>query len=160
MECREFRKRLSAYLDGELKQGEWERVANHVTSCSNCGRELRALQETCSLLKVDKGIEPSEDFLLQLFEKAGSGRKGYQSLQRARWSFTSVPAFMRLTIVLLIGMAVGVGFGSLTSPERQGGVALTQGRNVAQATALDNFQSVHPQSLTQAYINLTSLLKS
>jgi len=50
MECREIRKRLSAYLDGELKQGEWERVANHVTSCSNCGRELRALQETCSLL--------------------------------------------------------------------------------------------------------------
>jgi hypothetical protein len=71
-----------------------------------------------------------------------------------------VPAFIRLTIVLLLGIVVGVGFGSLTSSERQGGVALTQGRNVAQATALDNFQSVHPQSLTQAYINLTSLLKS
>jgi anti-sigma factor RsiW len=160
MECREIRKRLSAYLDGELKQGEWERVANHITSCPDCARELKTLQETCSLLKVDEGIEPSQDFLLQLFEKIGSGGKGYQSLQRTRWSFTSVPAFIRLTIVLLLGMVVGVGFGSLTSSERQGGVALTRSMNAAQGIALDNFQSVHPQSLTQAYINLTSPLKS
>jgi anti-sigma factor RsiW len=160
MECREIRKRLSAYLDGELKQGEWERVANHITSCPDCARELKTLQETCSLLKVDEGIEPSQDFLLQLFEKIGSGGKGYQSLQRARWSFTSVPAFIRLTIVLLLGMVVGVGFGSLTSSERQGGIALTRSMNAAQRIALDNFQSVHPQSLTQAYRNLTSPLKS
>jgi anti-sigma factor RsiW len=37
------RRRLSAYLDGELVPPERERVERHLVECENCGRTRRAL---------------------------------------------------------------------------------------------------------------------
>jgi anti-sigma factor RsiW len=160
MGCREVKKLLSPYTDGELNQEERDLVVNHLSSCPDCSLELRKLEDTCLLLQVDSGIEPSQDFLLQLFEKV-RGKQDRDSLVRRKgWSFTSLPAFGRLAVLLVLGMVIGAGLGTLTSYEKHAAIELRLDKNLAIEANLQNFQSVYPQSLTQVYINLSSSFKS
>jgi anti-sigma factor RsiW len=47
----EIRARLSEYLERDLDPAERSRVEGHLAGCASCGRELRELRETVSLLR-------------------------------------------------------------------------------------------------------------
>lgn len=49
---------LSAYLDGELRPGERERVEEHVSRCPQCWRVLRTLRRTLESLTGLSHVEP------------------------------------------------------------------------------------------------------
>src|SRR4030067_502903 len=51
MECARAWDLLSAYLDGDLPEGEREGIAEPLRHCARCAEEERALKETLSLLK-------------------------------------------------------------------------------------------------------------
>jgi anti-sigma factor RsiW len=156
MDCRDIKKLLSPYLDGELDEEESKRVASHITSCLDCSLELRELKDTCLLLKEDKEIEPSQDFFPLLLERVNREKDRYTPFRKAYWHLGSLPAFARLTIVLVLGAIIGVWLGSIISLERNAVIKLKREGNLAKVAQLENLQSVPPRSLTQAYINLTS----
>jgi anti-sigma factor RsiW len=161
MDCREIKKRLSPYQDGELPEEESTMIAYHIASCPDCAQELRTLQTTSLLLKGDTEVEPSPDFLSQVVNRVSREDERYLFFRKPYWPLNSLPTSARLTIGLILAIFIGVGLGSITSPDERGTVIVQkQERNAVIAAALENFQSVHPQSLTQAYINLTSSSKS
>lgn len=45
MQCTEIRKKINAWLDGELPSGEAELVAAHVAGCRNCRVEADSLKQ-------------------------------------------------------------------------------------------------------------------
>jgi anti-sigma factor RsiW len=51
MTCKRVRKKLSAFLDGELFPEEARRIQQHLTICPACGSEARALTATYHLLE-------------------------------------------------------------------------------------------------------------
>jgi anti-sigma factor RsiW len=51
MTCKHARKKLSAFLDGELVPDEASRIEQHLASCAGCGSEARALTATYQLLE-------------------------------------------------------------------------------------------------------------
>jgi anti-sigma factor RsiW len=51
MTCKHARKKLSAFLDGELVPDEASRIEQHLASCPGCGSEARALTATYQLLE-------------------------------------------------------------------------------------------------------------
>ena len=57
MDCQQVQKLLSAYYDGELSVDMRSSVAEHVQSCSDCGRELGVFQ---SLSGMAKGLDDPE----------------------------------------------------------------------------------------------------
>lgn len=48
---------LSAYLDGELREGELERVVTHIGSCEDCVLEFRSLKEARTSLRLMPALE-------------------------------------------------------------------------------------------------------
>jgi anti-sigma factor RsiW len=51
MTCKHARKKLSAFLDGELLSEEASRIEQHLAICPACSREARALTATYQLLE-------------------------------------------------------------------------------------------------------------
>lgn len=51
---------LSAYLDGELREGELERVVTHIGSCEDCVLEFRMLKEARASLRLMPALEMPE----------------------------------------------------------------------------------------------------
>ena len=58
MECREVQKLLSAYHDDELSVDVRSSIAEHVQSCSDCGRELSIFQSLSGMAKGLDDLEP------------------------------------------------------------------------------------------------------
>lgn len=52
LDHRFVRRRLSAYLDGELKPAQRQRVERHLAECENCGRARQGLVRVLAGLRV------------------------------------------------------------------------------------------------------------
>jgi anti-sigma factor RsiW len=51
MTCKRIRKKLSAFLDGEVSSAEGSWIEQHLAICTECGSEARALTATYQLLE-------------------------------------------------------------------------------------------------------------
>jgi anti-sigma factor RsiW len=51
MTCKRIRKKLSAFLDGEVSSAEASWIEQHLANCPGCGSEARALTATYQLLE-------------------------------------------------------------------------------------------------------------
>lgn len=86
MTHRGLRRRLSAYLEGELAPGTRRRAEAHLAGCAPCRAELAALQRTLSLLRAQRGAaETAPDLLPQINRRlaAGEGAAPRSWLRRA-----------------------------------------------------------------------------
>jgi len=57
MKCEKIRRKLSAYLDGELTEAERRVVASHLESCDLCSREYEEFQRLHAVLS---NLDPVE----------------------------------------------------------------------------------------------------
>ncbi|HOQ29154.1 MAG TPA: zf-HC2 domain-containing protein, partial [Armatimonadota bacterium] len=59
MGCQGYQRSFTAYLDGELAQGQREAIERHVQRCAECRRDLETLRQTVRLLRSP--LLPMED---------------------------------------------------------------------------------------------------
>lgn len=59
-----LQEQLSAYLDGELGEGERRRLEEHLAGCPACRARLRTLEETVRLLRALPTVPPPRSFKL------------------------------------------------------------------------------------------------
>jgi len=59
MGCQGYQRSFTAYLDGELAQGQREAIERHVQRCAECRRDLETLRQTVGLLRSP--LLPMED---------------------------------------------------------------------------------------------------
>ncbi|MGB3340442.1 MAG: zf-HC2 domain-containing protein [bacterium] len=57
MNCSQVQKRISAYLDGEIRDNERQLIEEHIKTCTQCSKELTALTELGTTLDTLKGIQ-------------------------------------------------------------------------------------------------------
>lgn len=108
MECARTEDILSAYLDGDLPEGEREEVAEHLRQCPRCAEEERALRETVSLLRT-LPVEKAPPGLL-----AGVRRRiGEEKAAEPLWKKLFLPAHVKIpleaaAVVLVFLLAYGI----------------------------------------------------
>ncbi|MEP6690625.1 MAG: zf-HC2 domain-containing protein [Gemmatimonadaceae bacterium] len=69
MDCREFRDRHLAYVDGSLSELELVQMQQHLSECVHCSRRDTAVRRGLMVLRNLPSIEPSVDFTARLNAK-------------------------------------------------------------------------------------------
>lgn len=69
MKCKKTIRKLSSYLDGELKENENKIVSEHLEKCSECEKVFTALSEQDTFIKQSDSIEPSLVFRTKFWQK-------------------------------------------------------------------------------------------
>lgn len=106
MRCEKVRERLSAFLDGELKEDEYRRIASHLESCDSCSHdceELRRLRELLSHL----GTVQSPPYLWERVERKISSQERTNLWERLSHRLVYAPVGVAILIGLLIGNYLG-----------------------------------------------------
>ena len=147
MNCQRVKKRLTAYLDGELDEARQKAVALHLGTCASCRQAVEALQSSWDLLGVLPEADPVPHFFIKVKARMTSqeGRRRSSRLERFL-----VPATTAAALVL------GVWMGSMVG--RNGnGVAAWYGEQTVESTIyLDTFDDLPSGSFAKAYIDLAA----
>lgn len=106
MGCLDFRKSLSAFLDGELNPREHEQIRIHISQCANCRHEVEKLKEMVGIVRN----MPEPEIPAQLWEltrrklEVNSEEQIKSWIFRIpKWSFVPVAATLLIFLVFFFG---------------------------------------------------------
>jgi len=69
MNCYDFEAKISAYIDGELKQSEWKSFSEHKKVCEDCNNKLEDIKGLISSMSNAPRVRTSADFMTNLQNK-------------------------------------------------------------------------------------------
>jgi predicted anti-sigma-YlaC factor YlaD len=146
MKCRDARKRLSAYSDGEIRSEERTLIESHVRSCESCRKVLEEIRSLWTLMDALHAAKPSPF----LTAKIRNRLRPEERPRRAPWTERLLIPASAVAIALLgfwIGIVAG---GSSDTAKTESGSAYT----VASASYVDTFDSVPSASFGDVYFTL------
>jgi anti-sigma factor RsiW len=116
LSCVRCRKRLGAYLDGELSERQQASLERHLAGCGSCRAALHALLGLEPLLR-NLDVPPAPAALTSQIMTQAYARRRSQSAARRPWSWWQAltPQFgafrMATAAALITGLAVGAYMG-------------------------------------------------
>ena len=151
MKCKKVRRKLVAYLDGELKEKQNFLIEEHLSKCAECRKEVDLLSRTFYFLKNQEHPKLPEDFEANLWRRIYSQEKRQVTPQVLRR-----PVYLILSAAVAAALIIGVVLGNFL-----GKVIPSQNVNLEEeeyltSIGLDNFQDLPPGSLPQVYFNLAT----
>jgi anti-sigma factor RsiW len=107
MKCSRIKKKLSAYLDGEMPEHERNIISEHLRQCKDCRAELAALSAVRDALKSIEGMEVPPYFITRLRQHIKEQRESVPFLKKIRsLAFATASAFA-VVASLFIGNQAG-----------------------------------------------------
>ena len=153
MKCPEVKKRLKAFMDGELAIGEDARIRSHLAACSDCLEELHGLSQTWSLLGELPALNPGPDFISALLRKV-EGEEGEGTVRSFLKRLIQVPTPAIAVVVLIVGLFLGGKVGSFLSAAVLGPrPGVEAGDNGEVPFYQEIFADLSPHSLESVYLD-------
>ena len=146
MSCNAMRKKIKAYLDGELQSAEAAAVKSHLVQCPACSCEAAELAKTWELLLALPDVQEAPDLIPATMARILAEGENTRSRKLLRWLFP-VP-LSAATAALVIGLVIGIGLGRIIAS-----TYLDRGETDT-ALYLEVFQDTPPQSIGDAYIKV------
>jgi len=111
MKCSQIKKRLSAFLDGEVSEQERQFITEHLKSCDSCRKELEELSQVSDILDIIQEVEVSPYFITRLKQRiTDQEQKSLIRLPLTEWIRRAlVPAVTTILVAcsLFIGGQLG-----------------------------------------------------
>ena len=107
MKCSEVKRKLSAYLDGEMSERDKKDIAEHVQQCKGCKEELAALSKVMDALGVLEGMEPPPYFITRVRQCVREEGKSAPFLEKIRSVAISFATAAAVVVSVLIGNQFG-----------------------------------------------------
>lgn len=86
MKCSRIKRRLSAFLDGEVSEQERQFIKEHLKSCEHCQIELKNLSQVSDILDIIQEVEVSPYFITRLKQRiADQKQKSLIRLPLTEW---------------------------------------------------------------------------
>ncbi|MFQ6066383.1 MAG: anti-sigma factor family protein [bacterium] len=152
MKCKRIRRKLVAYLDGELEEKQNLSTKEHLTKCRECKKEVDLLSKSLCLLKDQQRLKPSEDFEANLWGRIHSAEEKKLLPQALFGRLAHLLLPTAVAAALIIGIVVGSSVEKIISSQS---VALEEERYFT-SIGLDSFQDLSPGSLPEIYFNLAT----
>jgi len=148
--CKKVRRKLGAYLDGELKQRQKELIKEHLKKCVDCRQELTLLAQLSKTLKGWKEMECSDNFEVKVWQSISLEKEKRFSFQDAFWWAEQIFLPVGIAIILIAGVVFLNDFLS----EKSSPQTYDLEEEYFTLSALDSFQDISPDSLSEVYIDL------
>jgi anti-sigma factor RsiW len=137
MYCEEARRKVNAYLDGELAGEAAALVREHLDGCPQCSEELYRLKQLNSLLDGLPGMVAPEGFPRKVRERASQPGPGTGRLTvLAEWFSTRSLAGVAAVLALAAGVLTG-GFLSTSMTRVKDQQAVAEAQEPAPDLAVD-----------------------
>ncbi|UCD05041.1 MAG: zf-HC2 domain-containing protein [candidate division WOR-3 bacterium] len=107
MKCSEVKRKLSAFLDGEIPSAGKKEIIEHLETCRGCQEELAALSEVMDALGVLEGMEPPPYFITRVRQSVREEGKPVPFLERIRSVAISFATAAAVVTSVLIGNQFG-----------------------------------------------------
>ncbi|MEW6608580.1 MAG: zf-HC2 domain-containing protein [bacterium] len=117
MRCKKVQRRLSAFLDGEIKSKGEKDIKGHLLDCPTCSKELEGLSASWDILLKLKPVEPPV-YLIQKILTAATVSREYLSWWQ-ELILKPAPIIATATAGILIGIFLGQTFYSKNGYLRQ-----------------------------------------
>ncbi len=146
MKCKNVRRYLSAFQDGELDKSTTRQIQHHVHHCADCEEALQQLQKVYKILEAPVVPPVPVDFQIQLDAGLRARRHSIPSvLPRRSWLWA--PAGIVTAVFLGITLAGIVGNELLKTipPKKSARIQLD-----------DHFTVAPPGSITKTYLETTN----
>jgi hypothetical protein len=155
--CKLYRKRLSAYLDGVLPHKKQAALAEHLTSCAPCRKQLAQLQGLGPLLEHLEVPPPPADMATRILAAAGRapGNRVFRGpvlheLPRPwAWGFRAAGAAIMLILMLYLGQFTYMRGWLPGSEGHRTAISMTAGSG---AEGLEWFAPGPPGSIVSGYL--------
>ncbi len=114
MKCSKIKRRISAYIDGEVPEHERNLISEHLQQCEECAVELAALSAATDALNEIKGIEVPPFFMTRLRQNIREQTETVSIRQKIkRLVFSAVTAFAVIASVLVGNQAGKILYSSI-----------------------------------------------
>ena len=111
MTCSQVKKKLNAYLDGEISEKEQQSISEHITSCASCQQELEALKIVSQTLTDVDDVEVTPYFRMhlknRLRDERTGGEKTFSFLEWIRKVTIPIAATALFVISIIAGGQMG-----------------------------------------------------
>lgn len=107
MKCSRIKKKLSAYLDGEVSEQERRMISEHLKLCEECKAEFTAMSSVGDALKTLEGFETPPFFMTRLRQAVSEQERSVPFLQRMRSLAVSAATAIAVIASLFIGNQAG-----------------------------------------------------
>jgi len=148
--CKKVRRKLGVYLDGELKQRQKELIEEHLKKCVDCRQELTLLAQLSEILKEWKEVECSDNFEVKVWQSISLEKGRKFSFQDVFWWAEQIFLPVGIAIILIAGVVFLNDFLS----ENFYPQTYDLEEEYFTLSALDSFQDISPDSLSDVYIDL------
>ena len=136
MNCKNARRLISAFVDGELRPGKEAGLKEHLASCQPCREEMAGLKVTMEAMAACTDIEPS--FTLADIRERAARRGSRNPVIAWLWPVPRAATAAMVVAALAMGSVSGIYYGSrLGSGSQSPSVVSTQ--HVSDSLGLDVF---------------------
>jgi hypothetical protein len=105
--CKEYQKLMQSALDHTAEKSDMRRLEGHITMCSDCAREFKALKLGIDLLTSIPVLEPGVEFTADTVRMAfATKRKMLRRQKIDSWCFSFLMAITSLFIIAGWNMAI------------------------------------------------------
>ncbi len=117
MECENIRRRLKAFLDGELEEADRTAIQDHLEHCPGCAGVARQLKQLSGVLQTWKAEEPPGNLYERLQAGLESRESWWKKLLTPAFAGRAALRFAEVAAVVFITLAVSHYF-QKTAPVR------------------------------------------
>ncbi len=152
MKCRKVEKRLSAYQDGEVSEGERLLIKAHLADCPECSKQYKELQQVWETLDNLPDIQAAPGFYSGIHRRISDPRKDRSGV-RIRRLFQVLPSPLAVGAPLLVGLLMGIYLGSVLLEEGLPPLQRHQpSHDHVSLASIRTFDAVPPGTLAHGYL--------
>jgi len=156
MNCRDVKRKLSAYQDNELPELQMNEIGSHLEHCPICSRALQEMSDVWELLSNVEPIESAPFFWTRL-----SQRMKAKKARQLGWKIRAMP-IQRLsfpiltTFILILGFLIGMYLGENIYHHSVVPPSTMVDQELDQELSLNSFDDFPEESVAQIYVTLLS----
>jgi len=147
IKCPDIRKRLSAFLDGEVTEPEKFYISEHLKTCGDCQNEAEKLSQISDFLSFFTAVDVSPYFVSRLKLRLAEEKAHF-----ANWTKRLVLP-LGIAALFLLALIDGGYLGRILSePRTEKDALLTE--EIANVSGVSAFEDFSEGSLVQTFTNL------